>query len=537
MKFKKMTKKELVTANDSFDKYKMDLLSKYPYEKDIGAKDVMIEHLLQLTTTQQHYNEVLSLMDNQLALKPRAKQTHLKKYTAINSFGRVPYNVEDAVALWFKKYNVSINLVSKVTVDDDLFGLEQLSSNPSIQEKVIYKMAKEKVDVGALTKKLHLAIDQDSGLKVSGKLIDMAYSLLVTDQHLECQLAMYSNIEYLKSAGTGHNNGEMELVKFCEAIVDTDETHIKMAVYTIKSFIWQVKRKMTRQYVTNHLMPVFVGETGGGKSTAINKLLAPVIDATNPVNFKQINDDRNAEMFKSPVLFADEMSYLSNTDINHLKNRMTSDTIMHRPMYSNTITQLYNASTFIGTANKGLAVTIKDDTGLRRFAEINCLSKDKADWVAINAIDYDLIWKSVDEHDNINPMTVVKDMLEKMQEEERQKSPVEFWLQHFISSGTINFNTKYLAKDLFTDEVAPYMNSLFPDEKLDVKKLGTQLRELFKKTEYSKITSNISRAGPGRQYKFIKSECNILAAKYTGKEPVDQDNIIQIVTDLKGKRA
>ena len=64
-------------------------------------------------------------------------------------------------------------------------------------------------------------------------------------------------------------------------------------VHVMAHWIWQVKRKIINKPVRHHLMPVFSGPQGSGKSTALNILTSPLRDYRLDWNLQALGDDRN----------------------------------------------------------------------------------------------------------------------------------------------------------------------------------------------------------------------------------------------------
>lgn len=217
------------------------------------------------------------------------------------------------------------------------------------------------------------------------------------------------------------------------AIVDTEAVSPGYAIATIQKFMWQVKRKMKDLPVTAHLMPVFCGEQGNGKSTFVCRMLEPLHGIDRMVNFGEITDGRNIQLFDAFVLFTDEMEKAAKADIEAIKNVITATKLSRRIFHSNFMATLRQNATLIGATNGTLGSNIRDTTGLRRFAPIPTLRNPfkpgrPVDWERINGIDFAALWRSVQINDP-DPMLAHMDELTRLQEEERERSPVELWLE------------------------------------------------------------------------------------------------------------
>ncbi|MBM0204063.1 hypothetical protein JNW90_13785 [Micromonospora sp. STR1s_5] len=216
-----------------------------------------------------------------------------------------------------------------------------------------------------------------------------------------------------------------ELVEKC---FDTSETSPDFVIAVLKKFMHQTKRKMAGLPVTMHLMPVILGPQGVGKSYFVHAMTAPLKETTLEVDFKMIEDDRNVEIWRSHVLFLDEMGYASKADIETIKHAITASVLTRRPMRTNLKDIVPQNATFIGCSNRELEQLIRDNTGIRRFVGIRYSSKP--DWDFLNGVDWSLLWASVDAK-QADPMKPFQAQLKEVQEESREIGRVEDWLRSF----------------------------------------------------------------------------------------------------------
>lgn len=191
---------------------------------------------------------------------------------------------------------------------------------------------------------------------------------------------------------------------------------------------------MMGEAVTGHLMPVLTGPQGNGKTTAILKMLSPLAGVERKVNFAEITDNRNMELWRSFVLFADEMEKAQKADVEAIKGVITAETLDRRVLGAMRMEKITQCATFIGAANSSLGANIRDTTGLRRFAPLPTLgrpghSERAVDWDTINAIDIEALWRSV-QVNHPDPMIPHQGELARLQEEEREKGAVELWFEH-----------------------------------------------------------------------------------------------------------
>ena len=195
-----------------------------------------------------------------------------------------------------------------------------------------------------------------------------------------------------------------------------------------RHFIWQVKRKIFGKKVYDHLMPIIYGSQGIGKSEAIKRFLSPLDGLWIEGKFTDLIDDRNSKFFESNyIMFFDEMKGATKADIEEIKERITADFIKFRLLYSHNMMRVENNCTFIGTSNKPVSLLIRDESGMRRFYEIEILGN--CDWDEINKIDYLAIWKDVDESLDKPFISACRKEIKEQQEANRDKNSVEQWIE------------------------------------------------------------------------------------------------------------
>jgi len=202
------------------------------------------------------------------------------------------------------------------------------------------------------------------------------------------------------------------------AIVSLDKSEEVDKV--IRHFIWQVKRKALGLKVENHLVPIFVGNTGSGKTNLIEKLLAVVPDMlTQAFKVSELCDERSIKgRAESLVIFCDEMSGAKKAEIETLKNWITASIMTYRPLRSNETVSVVNQSTVIGAANLSVGDILKDETGMRRFYQIDCdnvslnikTGKNTLDWSAVNSYDYKGLWLGVDPYSDSPISDIIYDV-------------------------------------------------------------------------------------------------------------------------------
>jgi hypothetical protein len=269
-------------------------------------------------------------------------------------------------------------------------------------------------------------------------------------------------------------HGMNELYKWVAATTALPHEDITIPFLVMRHFIWQVKRKLIDKRVTFHLMPLLFGSIqGSGKSRGIQALLEPLSRYTiNSKTVPEIIDSRNFRTLSlNYVCFLDEMGKSEVADIESLKNIITAETMNYRPLYTNGNMTAVQRSTFIGASNKDIRSLIKDQTGMRRFYQINCKpeAKSQALWDIVSALDINAIWRSVDENQDVPEIKDYLDDLSRHQEGIRAKNAIEEYAIEFnVKKGEarVPLKTLYTSFKNYCDEAKlhPFSKPVFTQE-------------------------------------------------------------------------
>ena len=235
---------------------------------------------------------------------------------------------------------------------------------------------------------------------------------------------------------------------------------IRACEIALRNFIYRVKNHMRQQWRHSvHLMPVFYGPQGSGKTTAVRHLLSPISDFTSAVGFDLFEHD--AKLMKlsvTPVMFFDELAGITKAENERLKDFMHSESRELRRLYGNPVNRTL-VSTFIGCTNKDISTLIRDETGNRRYLQIETPRLDRAEIVKFDAL---AMWRSVDEnadaplYANADDLNAILDV----QAEQRHFGKVEHWLnecQRHPEEGVT-------ATALFTAYYLPWITDMYPGQ-------------------------------------------------------------------------
>lgn len=289
----------------------------------------------------------------------------------------------------------------------------------------------------------------------------------VSHNLLEAALGEYieeNKLRYVSELqGKIRHNGDSslsELKKFVQAICGGEDP-VTEAI--LAHFVWQVKRKVFGLEVQYHLMPIFTGPQGNGKSTAIKRLYKPLIDFVATPTFADLADKRHFEAFESNfIAFCDELEKADQADVDGLKNFITADRLTARILYSTTMAEFRQNCTAIGCTNKSLATLIYDPTGMRRFFEINTDPNMKQNgWNLLDEIDFELLWKQVDEGIPGPECYIqrLKGEIETRQEQLRTADPIESFIEETGAVIGADGATKPVKKGDFYDDYRFFCNS------------------------------------------------------------------------------
>lgn len=247
----------------------------------------------------------------------------------------------------------------------------------------------------------------------------------------------------------------------------------------LMNFIYRVKnhmRKVWRHGV--HMMPILYGPQGSGKTTIVDHLLSPLEEFKTGVGFNMFDDrSQSYRLSVMPIMVFDEMAGITKADNERLKDIMHARSRQLRDNYMNATTRIL-VSTFIGCTNKDISTLIRDETGNRRFFQIDTppLSRE-----AIRAFDPLVMWRSVNEdaepplyanHEALNAVQVV-------QREQRHIGHVEHWIDEATHT-----HEWLKASDMFLSAFLPWLQQMYPgqDRFWDAQKFGRELSRLIRES-------------------------------------------------------
>lgn len=217
-----------------------------------------------------------------------------------------------------------------------------------------------------------------------------------------------------------------ELAKWVKAI---NPNYTKADLMKAAHFIWQVKRKLAGKPTKwETLLHLYSREQGLGKSWAIREyLLKPLEPAVIFTKLSTFCDERStAALEKNFVAFVDEIDWADNASVEYLKNIITSSEVGYRPMRTNEVVQVKNNVTLITAANRHIYEIITDNSGNRRYHEIEVPTK--SNWELLKSIDYLALYRGIDENDVEGYSVRVQDELGRELEAYKTPSDIEVYI-------------------------------------------------------------------------------------------------------------
>lgn len=415
----------------------------------------------------------------------RAFAARQKRCRVERQLGFFPENVFEFVAKYVERERISLSYNGLLSQDRMPVWEGQTISEANRADAMVDNIARlissEKPTLGELRQELRL-LAADLGLGFSDVNIEDATQKWAREQRRSAKIDIYSRIAFSKGQATGPE-GQRQWDELERAAFDVTETCQRFAIAVIQKFMWQVKRKMLGLEVTNHLMPVLTGAQGKGKSTLVHQLLQPVRDCVSHSDFKQITDDRNIDLWNSYVIFMDEMGHAKRAEIEDVKSIITTKALTRRPMRSNSVEHVEQRATFIGCCNKGLSELVKDETGVRRFAELTFTNTP--DWASINTLDWKMLWQSVDER-GPDPCGAIAEVLRKQQAGNRSITAVEEWARQAPRVG------RSRASELH-QEFREWEQAHFPRNATDLASWRKEMKRLTQDPEFPWTTGRDSQ--------------------------------------------
>jgi hypothetical protein len=487
---------------------------------DLGSRkarglDIDVHEIIGLIDfTKKSYTRIKDwILDEKITTKSEWNKA-LQNQEIKNFLGRYPQSATEYLNLWLKKNEIKIDYKRRISHHSKVFHngidvhLELIKLRTEIQQANpvdILKLKEQERTFQDLIncKTIYITTeDLSRNMRIKAKELGLGFNARDIDDVIQAWIKaeqpnrkyeIFQNIVYRPAIASSKICQDM-WKKMIYSSFDIDEMQLEVVEGIIRKFMWQVKRKIQDLEVTNHLMPVLLGPQGVGKTTWMNRLVAPLGEITASTDFSQVTDDRNIDIWDNYVLILDEMGYASKADIEVVKNIISSGMLLRRVMRSNNAITARQNATFIGASNRELDQLIRDETGIRRF--IGLRFSKKPDWIKMNDIDFGMLWQSVDEL-GPDPLNSYREVMKDSQETSRIMSPCEEWVYAMPDSYK---NTDYKGGSQWFRIFKDWEREHYERHRLDFDDWSKELRRLIRNT--ADFPFKVQVKGRGHGYMF-----------------------------------
>jgi hypothetical protein len=294
----------------------------------------------------------------------------------------------------------------------------------------------------------------------------------------------------------------------------------KACVRAFQHWLWQIKRLLIVQrephpvILTYQLfLHLYSPIQGNGKSYLIeHRLCAPLKSLFYPTTLEVLTDSRDNGLWTEYyVIFFDELSvksgssrlYIKEELLTNLKANITAHKATHRIMKTTEHEMGLKKGSAISTGNCHLAQNFSDESGMRRFFEIEC-HKDKFDQDKINSIDWVQVWQGVDENSEwgfYSPEANTEDynLIRSIQHTYQNYTPLHAYIDEGYNHGKEPFVRD--GENLTGQEVERRVPDVYHDYCEYLEENGTTKQyKLQRNTLIDKLMSiNIKKVGEGKK--------------------------------------
>jgi hypothetical protein len=228
-----------------------------------------------------------------------------------------------------------------------------------------------------------------------------------------------------KLTGRAATDAGREALKAWVRMVTGAEAHVDVRV--MAHWLWLVKRLATDRRTEYDLMPIVFGEQGSGKSTATERLVAPLEELSTTINASTLTDERRFRQLGVCLIGRwEEMQGAGRAEIESLKHTVTAHELNYRELSTHSMVVLRRTMSFIGTSNNSVDVMVGDTTGARRFYQLTTPSR--CDFALMDRIDYEQVWQAVSETERA-PILDVIEVVREAQATLVHRDAVSMWLE------------------------------------------------------------------------------------------------------------
>ncbi len=216
-----------------------------------------------------------------------------------------------------------------------------------------------------------------------------------------------------------------EALKAWVRMITGGEANVDVRV--IAHWLWLVKRLATDRRTEYDLMPIVFGKQASGKSTATERLVAPLEELSTTINAATLTDERRFRQLGVCLIGRwEEMQGSGRAEIESLKHTVTAHELNYRELSTHSMVVLRRTMSFIGTSNNSVDVMVGDTTGARRFYQLT--TPPRCDFALMDRIDCSHVWQAVSETERA-PILDVIEVVREAQSELVHRDAVSMWLE------------------------------------------------------------------------------------------------------------
>jgi hypothetical protein len=333
-----------------------------------------------MSDTDEKLNQVLTLLATSLKPKDKAPSSRAKKAEARETMlasvekaaeHRTAMSMERKHVLTFWGPALGYHLSSDCLVYNDEF----------MDSRTLVGLVAEQAGDLYTVQRLQFAVDH-----------------LMRDMRSEARAALKAGLCDVPVTGDGPLH---EWMRHMEHASTSPERH-EANVVALKHFIWSIKQQLLGHARVWEFMPIFYGQGGGGKTTNVRALLAPLRGAWREADFTVFKEKfEGANMARNYAILFDEMNRVEQVGPEALKTWVSKKLVEERGAYAKNQVPERMLCTFVATTNRRPPFGIYDTaTSVRRWYGIECSSSHivRGDERArfFDSVDIDALWSAVD---------------------------------------------------------------------------------------------------------------------------------------------
>ncbi|SOD97044.1 VapE domain-containing protein [Caenispirillum bisanense] len=419
---------------------------------DTAAAARFMELAMDHSETMQDVEIVSDVLEDHTTIKATKLREFRMKLRAKIKLGGVPTDHVDFVRKWCAKNNIEISLDKRIK-DPEWTGKDL--SDSTIRQR-IYLAG---VDIG--------------GRWADKAPLDAAWAVFKSEVERQESRRFLAAIAHCPTAPDPWDRVLRALLG------DVDPDYFTACSAVLRGAVHRVKLVTDGTMVRNHIMPYLRSRQGTGKSTFMAWFFGPVSGGLTETTFDMFAHTETLQALTySPIIFFDEVARADKADANTVKNVMTSETKQMRKLYGEATKQRI-VSTFFGAGNLNLAEVFTDDTGSRRFFQIdvnpNLLELLPTIMQEIDPAD---LWRSVDET-KPSPLdgADIIELLQSFQAEQKNKTPLESYLDYAEHN---HIHTNWTTVDEVFKAYAEWRSIYFPSDRTDLNRFRNTFARVLK---------------------------------------------------------